>query len=155
QAIVKPLNPIDSHYPWAGAIRRAIGFFVAPLIGVIAANCSAAAQEANPSLAKPVATIINRYCLDCHDHESKKGELDLESLSRDEIPQHSERWERVVRRLNARQMPPAKRKSRPTEEEYQSAIGALVETLDAEAAAHPKPGRTETIRRLNRTEYQN
>jgi hypothetical protein len=139
QGIVKPLKV---------ACLRAI------LIAGVAARCSAA-QEVNSSVAKPVAGIINRYCLDCHDHESKKGELDLESLSRDEVAQHSDRWERVVRRLNARQMPPAKRKSRPTEQEYQSAIKSLVATLDAEAAAHPKPGRTETIRRLNRTEYQN
>jgi len=52
-------------------------------------------------------------------------------------------------------MPPAKRKSRPTEGEYQSAINSLVATLDTAAAANLKPGRTETIRRLNRTEYQN
>jgi hypothetical protein len=155
QPIVKPLNPIGSHRPWARAVRWAIGFSVSPLIGVVAASCSAAAEEVNPSLAKPVATIINQYCLDCHDHESKKGELDLEGLSRDEVTQHTERWERVVRRLNTRQMPPPKRKSRPTEEEFQSAIHALVTPLDAYAAAHPKPGRTETIRRLNRTEYQN
>jgi hypothetical protein len=44
---------------------------------------------------------------------------------------------------------------RPTEAEYESTIQSLVATLDSEAAAHPKPGRTETIRRLNRTEYQN
>src|SRR5947207_10149689 len=54
-----------------------------------------------------------------------------------------------------RQMQPAKRDSRPTEEEYQSAIHSLVATLDAEAAEHPKPGRTEVLHRLNRTEYQN
>jgi hypothetical protein len=139
QGIVKPLKV---------ACLRAI------LIAGVAARCSAA-QEVNSSLAKPFAAVINRYCLDCHDHESKKGELDLESLSRDEVTQHSDRWERVVRRLNARQMPPAKRKLRPTDEEYESTIQSLVATLDAEAATHPKPGRTETIRRLNRTEYQN
>ena len=31
----------------------------------------------------------------------------------------------------------------------------LERSLDAAAAAHPNPGRTETLRRLNRTEYQN
>jgi Protein of unknown function (DUF1592)/Protein of unknown function (DUF1588)/Protein of unknown function (DUF1585)/Protein of unknown function (DUF1587)/Protein of unknown function (DUF1595)/Planctomycete cytochrome C len=131
-----------------------LGYLGSILFATMAADCSAA-QVIDSSLAKPVATIINQYCLDCHDHESKEGELDLESLSRDEVTQHSDRWERVVRRLTARQMPPAKRKSRPTEDEYQFAIKSLVATLDAAAAAHPKPGRTETIRRLNRTEYQN
>jgi len=135
---------------------RVINSFAALIIVGFAARCSAAqTQGVNESLPKPVATVINQYCLDCHDHESAKGELDLENLGRDSVTEHADRWERVVRRLNARQMPPAKRNSRPTEEEYQSAIHLLVATLDAEAAAHPKPGRTETIRRLNRTEYQN
>ena len=36
------------------------------------------------------------------------------------------------------------------------AILAWIETsLDAASAAKPNPGRTETLRRLNRTEYQN
>ena len=139
EGIVKPLK---------------VACLLATFIAGVAVRCTAA-QEVNSSLAKPVAKVINRYCLDCHDHESRKGELDLENLSRDQVTQNSGRWERVVRRLNARQMPPAKRKLRPTDEEYESAIQSLVATLDAEAAAHPKPGRTETIRRLNRTEYQN
>jgi hypothetical protein len=152
--IVKPLNPPGQGCAMTQNTARVLVFLGSILFGAAAANCSAA-QVNDSSLAKPVTTIINRYCLDCHDHEAKKGELDLESLSRDEVTQHSDCWERVVRRLNARQMPPAKRSSRPTEEEYESAIQSLVATLDAEATAHPKPGRTETIRRLNRTEYQN
>src|ERR1041385_8273507 len=95
------------------------------------------AEKASPAIAEPVAKMVNKYCLDCHDHESMKGELDLEILSFEDVLRHSEPWERVVRRLNARQMPPAKRKSRPTEEEYQSAINSLVTTLDTAAAAHP------------------
>jgi hypothetical protein len=154
QAIVKPLSPLGQR----GAMERmagpVLGLLGSILLAVPTATCSAT-QVVDSSVAKPVATVINRYCLDCHDHESKKGELDLESLSRDEVTQHSDPWERVVRRLNARQMPPSKRKARPTEGEYDSAIHSLVATLDADAAAHPKPGRTETIRRLNRTEYQN
>jgi hypothetical protein len=34
-------------------------------------------------------------------------------------------------------------------------VGSLASQLDAAAAAHPDPGRTDTFRRLNRTEYQN
>ena len=36
-----------------------------------------------------------------------------------------------------------------------SFVAALEAALDRAAAAHPDPGRTETLRRLNRTEYQN
>ena len=45
--------------------------------------------------------------------------------------------------------------SRPQEKEYEAAIAWLESTLDAAAAKHLNPGRTETFRRLNRTEYQN
>src|SRR5262249_5454780 len=80
---------------------------------------------------------------------------DLEDLLHDPVTGHPDKWERVVRRLQAGQMPPAKRKSRPTGKEYQSTIASLVATLDARATVHPEPGRTETVRRLNSTEYQN
>jgi hypothetical protein len=110
------------------------------------------------SAAAPVGTvdtIVSRYCLDCHDQKSMKGELNLETLSGQPISQHPDQWERVVRRLQARQMPPAKRTNRPTEQEYRATIATLVETLDALARQSPRPGRTETVRRLNRAEYQN
>jgi hypothetical protein len=154
QAIVKRPNPIGPGCALPQWAQWISGFLISGFVASVALKSNAAQGEPS-TLAKPVVTVINRYCLDCHDHESKKGELDLESLTRDEITQHSDRWERVVRRLSARQMPPAKRKLRPTEQEYESTIQLLVATLDAEAAAHPKPGRTETIRRLNQTEYQN
>jgi len=44
---------------------------------------------------------------------------------------------------------------RPDETAYRSLIASLEGTLDRAAAAHPNPGRTETFRRLNRTEYHN
>src|SRR5207302_5296418 len=59
-----------------------------------------------------------------------------------------------VRKLRARQMPPIG-KNRPEERTYQEVVSWLAASLDREAARHPNPGRTETFRRLNRTEYQN
>src|SRR5262249_9838565 len=63
-------------------------------------------------------------------------------------------WEKVARKLSARQMPPPGRK-RPDERTYASFVGALEAELDRVAATRPNPGRTPTLRRLNRTEYQN
>ncbi|HEX8201278.1 MAG TPA: DUF1592 domain-containing protein, partial [Isosphaeraceae bacterium] len=63
-------------------------------------------------------------------------------------------WEKVVRRLVARQMPPEPR-TRPEERDYEAVVSAVAGALDRAAAAHPEPGRTDTFRRLNRTEYQN
>ncbi len=44
---------------------------------------------------------------------------------------------------------------RPEERDYDAAVAWLESSLDAAAAERPNPGRTETFRRLNRTEYQN
>jgi hypothetical protein len=44
---------------------------------------------------------------------------------------------------------------RPDEATYEAAISSLETSLDRAAAVNPNPGRTETLRRLNRTEYQN
>lgn len=113
----------------------------------------------SPSLAAPpkavVAEMLRGHCLDCHDGESKKGDLNLAPLLEADIPQHTDTWEKVVRRMTARQMPPANRKNRPTEAEYNHTLKSLTSALDGFANKHPNPGRTETFRRLNRTEYQN
>lgn len=102
-----------------------------------------------------MASLIRQHCLDCHDRDAAKGGLNLQELAASPLAAHADRWETVVRRLEARQMPPAKRKERPSETEFATAVSALVATLDAAAQANPRPGRTESFRRLNRAEYQN
>src|SRR5262245_1407874 len=116
---------------------------------------SAAAEEAAAAEAISVARgVINQYCLDCHNKDEKTGGLALDLLSLEAIAQQSEAWEKVVRKLRARQMPPPK-SPRPDESTYQAVLASLESALDKAAAEHPNPGRTETLRRLNRTEYQN
>jgi hypothetical protein len=46
-------------------------------------------------------------------------------------------------------------KPRPDEKDYHRVVAELSTALDKAAAQNPNPGRTETFRRLNRTEYQN
>ena len=43
----------------------------------------------------------------------------------------------------------------PTSAPTDALVSSLETSLDRAAAAHPNPGRTDTFRRLNRTEYQN
>ncbi len=107
-----------------------------------------------PAVAEPWNAVIGNYCLDCHDRDTRKGDLDLESLLDAEPAEHSDVWEKVVRQLDARQMPPIG-KDRPDEETYLAVSAALTTFLDEAANKNPNPGRTDTIRRLTRTEYQN
>jgi hypothetical protein len=101
-----------------------------------------------------VNKFVTQYCTRCHDGDAKKAGLDLDALRAEDLEAHPEVWEKVVRKLAARQMPPLG-KPRPDERTYESFLAALEAELDRVAAARPDPGRTPTLRRLNRTEYQN
>jgi len=63
-------------------------------------------------------------------------------------------WEKVVRKLRTGMMPPPNM-PQPSSEDRQALLSWLEASLDKAAASKPNPGRTETWRRLNRSEYQN
>src|SRR5947209_3505392 len=98
--------------------------------------------------------VLARYCNGCHNSKSKAGGLALDTLDPDRAGDHPEVWEKVVRKLRPRYMPPAGL-PRPDERTYDAVVASLETSLDAAAAAKPNPGRTDTFRRLNRTEYEN
>ena len=103
----------------------------------------------------PWRRMIGASCLNCHDADNPKGKLDLRSILSDDVSRHVPEWEKVVRRLQTRQMPPPGKKKRPSEADYGDALSGLEKALDAAALAAPDPGRTDTIRRLTRAEVQN
>ncbi len=103
---------------------------------------------------EPVGEIVGKYCVGCHGADAPKGGLNLAGVLTDDVERHPDVWEKVVRRLRGRQMPPVGRQ-RPSEETYAAVVSQLEGELDRAAVQRPRPGRTETLRRLNRTEYQN
>jgi Protein of unknown function (DUF1592)/Protein of unknown function (DUF1588)/Protein of unknown function (DUF1585)/Protein of unknown function (DUF1587)/Protein of unknown function (DUF1595) len=98
--------------------------------------------------------VINRFCVGCHNDKLKTGGLALDTISPESAGQHAEVWEKVVRRLKGRYMPPVGL-PRPDEPTYNALVSTLERSLDIAAQARPDPGRTDTFRRLNRTEYHN
>src|SRR5262249_5857926 len=71
------------------------------------------------------------------------------------VAEHGEIWEKVVTKLRGGLMPPLTTTRRP-DRALSNQVAAWLETeLDRNAAAHPDPGRTEGLHRLNRTEYKN
>jgi mono/diheme cytochrome c family protein len=107
-----------------------------------------------PAAAAAHHSLIDEYCVSCHDEDKKKADLALDTAATQEVARHPEVWEKVIRKLRARQMPPIG-KPRPDDATYDAVIASLQTSLDRAAAASPNPGRTATIRRLTRTEYQN
>ena len=105
----------------------------------------------------PVAshkTFVTRYCASCHNDRLKRGDLTFDAALGEEVGQRPDVWEKALRKIRARQMPPIGL-PRPDEAAYNAEIGTLETALDRAAAASPNPGRTATLRRLTRTEYQN
>src|SRR5687768_6493078 len=135
----------------------AAALFVAGLVLTLDAEPRAARSPVTPAAlpaAAPHVTLVTEYCLSCHDEDKKKGDLALDAIAGEDVARHPDVWEKVVRKLRARQMPPVGQ-DRPDEAAYDAAIAALVTALDRAAVSSPNPGRTATIRRLTRTEYQN
>jgi hypothetical protein len=123
------------------------------LLTSAALKTAAALQESFP-LPSSAKLVMDRYCVDCHDDQSEKGGLNLEAILDGNGSEHADKWERVIRKLRARQMPPIG-KERPPDKTYDEVVAKLASSLDRIAEKNPNPGRTETFRRLNRTEYQN
>ncbi len=132
--------------------RRPSGFVV--LAALVLIPWGLARAQPTTAESQAVDRFLGQYCLTCHNDTDKAAGLDLESVEAKSLDHHPETWEKVVRKLAARQMPPPKRK-RPGEAEFDAILAAIAGPLDRRAAENPDPGRTETFRRLNRTEYQN
>src|SRR5437762_6791908 len=115
------------------------------------------AQQPSAGASPPPAAhrdVVNRYCVSCHNDRVKRGGLALDTVAARDVSEHPDVWEKVLRKIRARQMPPVGM-PRPDEPTYEATIASLETSLDRAAAASPDPGRTATLRRLTRTEYQN
>ena len=126
---------------------------------LISLSMGSGASQQQPAGLAPAAVsaeraAVNGYCLGCHNSKSKIGGIALDAMSVEHASQHPEAWEKVIRKLRTRSMPPAGL-PRPDERAYNQLLSLLEGSLDRAAAAKPNPGRTDTFRRLNRTEYSN
>jgi hypothetical protein len=98
--------------------------------------------------------MLDRYCVTCHNQRLVTAGLKLDEADVANPGEGAEIWEKVVRKLRTGMMPPPNM-PQPSLEDRRTLLSWLETSLDKAAAAKPNPGRTETLRRLNRTEYQN
>lgn len=106
------------------------------------------------TLSAQTSATLAQYCPGCHSEKVKSGGFVLDPTSLDHPEQNPEAWEKVARKLRGRSMPPIGL-PRPDDRTYRALLAKIETPLDRAAIAHPNPGRTDTFRRLNRTEYQN
>src|SRR5580692_12750538 len=105
--------------------------------------------------ADPVAqqkwTMLNDYCVKCHNATDWAGSVAFDTMQPEEIPHDGKVWEEAVTKLQGRLMPPPGEKQ-PSQQTIDSFISWMETHLDAAAQAHPDPGYV-TLHRLNRAEY--
>ena len=119
---------------------------------VVPAHAQPAALAGSTGVVQAEA-VFDRYCVTCHNGRLRTAGLALDTLGVEQVGGHAEAWEKVVRKLRARAMPPAGR-PRPDKATYEAVASVLETALDRAAADNPNPGRTAT-HRLNRSEYAN
>ena len=124
---------------------------------------AAPVRTASAAPAAPVASadeqraFLNQYCAGCHSEKMKAAGLDsarrmtIDALDPANVDKDREKWELIVRKTRAGQMPPLGVK-RPEPAKFDSMIASFESTLDSTAKPYtPPPG----LHRLNRTEYAN
>ncbi len=100
-----------------------------------------------------VLPLVERFCLDCHDAETKKGELDLERFATLEaVRQDHGVWQAVAEQVTLGEMPP-KDKTQPSVEEREELLDWIERYLDAEALAGAGDPGPVVLRRLSNAEY--
>jgi len=107
------------------------------------------------AFSKTVQPFLSQNCTMCHNAELKSGGLDLEAYKTVmSVTQDRDRWEKVLHKLRAGEMPP-KNLPRPDKTEVEKVCGFIESQFErADQLARPDPGRV-TARRLNRNEYNN
>jgi len=140
---------------------RGVRLLTRLLFVLLVSSCCLQAQVSNakssvssaPDNAKDYRTLLNRYCVVCHNEKAQIGGLALDKIDLTQVPEHSDIWEKVDRKLRSEMMPP-QGMPRPSATQVSGFVDWLEATLDHEASARPNPGPS-AIRRMTRTEYGN
>src|SRR6516165_8285270 len=123
-------------------------------VGLVSVDSKVFAQTAT-QVARPPASqwsTIETYCFGCHNEFVRAGNLFLNQLNAGSVREHPEIFEKAVRKLNGRQMPPPGA-PQPSQKEVDALINWLVSTLDETGKTH-LAGHV-AVERLNRNEYAN
>jgi len=137
------------------------GILVASVLWIASLSVALPHAEAPQSVApRPASSaqtidrsVVDKYCVTCHNQRLKTGGLTLDSPDLADVAAHPEVWEKVVRKIEAGMMPPAG-VPRPDAATKKALIASLEGVLDRAAKTSPNPGRP-LVHRLNRAEYAN
>ena len=134
--------------PWLFCSSRSLTqVFTAPQAPAADVGCSG---RATPRSTSPPSS---RYCVACHNDRAKTGGVSFEGMTAQSIGQHADVFEKAVRKLRGRVMPPPG--SRQPDAATADALVAWLETSLDKAAGQAHVPDTIVLHRLNRKEYAN
>src|ERR1041385_1808782 len=140
-------------FTWLIAASSSVQIFGANAAPREEARAGHDAQSDKPDFAKQVKPLLSEYCYGCHG-EKKKGGLDFRIYTEESTTLRDRQiFEKVLAKLQAHEMPP-ENKPQPSAAECQLITNWVTACFFNCDCNHPDPGRV-TIRRLNRTEYNN
>ena len=82
------------------------------LSGFPSASQAQTAGAASDAFQQKVRPFLDDYCLSCHDEETKKGNVSLESLT-DVSAENASMWKRIWEQVALKEMPPRKKTNQP------------------------------------------
>lgn len=101
-----------------------------------------------------VTPFLQTYCYSCHSGDDPAAAFDLASYAtRDSVTRDQPRWNLVLARLKAGEMPPSQSRQQPTEAQRQSVIDWIRRMAAEEAKRHPDDPGIVLARRLSNAEY--
>src|SRR5262249_41617833 len=133
----------------------------APLTGPGAGHEGPAAEVAQASSADAlevrfstgVRPFLERYCFTCHGPRRQEADLDLSAYPDVTAVAKDRRWELVLQRLQAEEMPPEEAPRRPGPDERAAVIAWIGDLRERELRRHAGDPGTVLARRLSNAEF--
>jgi len=121
---------------------------------ILSINQPAFSQE-NTHFATELRPLLQQFCWDCHSAGDAEGGIAFDRyVDSAEIQSDFELWEKVIRLVKERQMPPADAAEIDNESVQRIVNGIEYELSQFDCSVETRPGRV-TIQRLNKAEYNN
>jgi mono/diheme cytochrome c family protein len=140
-------------------VRRLVAILIVPVVSLAAILAAQTPDVPRvPDHAGFDATVkpfLAQTCYDCHNNRRQKGDVNLQLFeTADAVAAHPDTFDLLLQKLRSGEMPPDD-EDRPDPEDVEAVTAWVSTELDRlERLTPPDPGRV-TIRRLNRTEYNN
>ena len=119
-------------------------------LAALAAAVAGCSSKPDPESAM---TTMRSFCTDCHNDVDVTADVSFEGLTPENVAAHAEMYEKAVRKLRARVMPPPG-EPQPEANDVDEVVAWLESTLDANESNEHISDQV-VLHRLNRREYQN